>query len=252
LTDSEGDVDEASGLPPSVAAVWGLPEPRRKGPQRGLSVARIVEAAVHVASTEGLGAVSMARVAADLGASTMSLYRYVGAKEELTELMVDAGLGLPPEPPAPGGWRPGLAQWAWGVLAVYRRHPWVLQVPITMPPITPNNIAWMERGLYVLRDAGLPEEQKLLVVLLVGGFVRNDATLSANIAAATSDSWASKIATNYGALLDHLTTPDTHPSVRAALDAGAFAADGADPAAGFAFGLERVLDGVQALIAAQR
>jgi AcrR family transcriptional regulator len=246
-------MDEASGLPASVAAAWGRAQPQRKGPQRGLSVERIVAAAVQVASADGLAAVSMARVAADLGASTMSLYRYVAAKEELTELMVDAALGPPPEPLAEGGWRPGLAQWAWGVLAAMRRHPWALQIPITMPPITPNSVAWLERGLAVLRDTGLPVAQKLDVVLLVSGFVRNDATLTANIAAAaTGDSWAGRVMRNYGALLDYLTDEDRHPNVRAAVATGVFADDDADPDLGFAFGLDRVLDGVQQLIDSAR
>jgi AcrR family transcriptional regulator len=240
-------VDEASGLPASMAAAWGRTQAQRKGPQRGLSVQRIVVAAVQVAATDGLGAVSMARVAGDLGVSTMSLYRYVGAKEELTELMVDHALGAPPAPVA-GGWRAELAQWAWGVLSAYRRHPWALQIPITMPPIAPNNIGWLERGLGSLRSTGLPYEQKLYVVLLVSGYVRNDATLAANIATAAPDSWAARVGRNYGALLDYLTTEDTHPEVRAALASGVFGGGPDDPDVEFAFGLDRILDGVQALM----
>lgn len=239
-------MDEASGLPASVAAAWGRAEPQRKGPQRGLSVPRIVAAAVQVASTDGLGAVSMARVASDLGASTMSLYRYIGAKEELTELMVDHALGPPPAPEA-GGWRIGLSAWAWGVLRRMRAHPWVLQIPITMAPITPNSIGWLEFGLAALRDTGLTAARKLDVVLLVSGFVRNDATLSINIAAAAGDSWAGKVMRNYGPLLAYLTDPAAHPNVRAAVAAMAFE-DDADPDVSFSFGLERVLDGIQVLI----
>jgi AcrR family transcriptional regulator len=246
-------MDEASGLPPSVAAAWGRALPQRKGPARGLSVERIVAAAIQVASTDGLGAVSMARVAAELGASTMSLYRYVGAKEELTELMVDAGLGKPPSVAA-GGWRAELAQWAWGILAAYRQHPWALQIPITMPPITPNSIAWLERGLAAMRPTRLPYEQKLDVVLLLSGYVRNAASLAANLATAAPDSWAARVARNYGPLLEYLTTPETHPEITAALTTGVFSDPEAasHPDTDFAFGLERVLDGVHALIAAAR
>src|ERR1700719_4606163 len=62
-------------------------------PRPALSLARIVDAAVQVADAEGLDAVSMGRVAAELGAAPMSLYRHVSAKEELLELMVDAAWG---------------------------------------------------------------------------------------------------------------------------------------------------------------
>jgi AcrR family transcriptional regulator len=71
--------DEDVGLPASIAAAWGLRERPRRGPKRELSVAKIVEAGITVADTEGLEAVSMSRVAGELGASTMALYRYVAS-----------------------------------------------------------------------------------------------------------------------------------------------------------------------------
>src|SRR6266849_10257810 len=102
-----------------------------KGPKPALSLARIVDAAVRVADAEGLGAVSMGRVAAELGAAPMSLYRHVSAKEELLRLMVDAAWGDSPGQPAPGeGWRAGLARWAWAMHAAARRHPWVVRIPV--------------------------------------------------------------------------------------------------------------------------
>src|SRR5271154_2120266 len=86
------------GLPGSVAAAWGIRERPHKGPKPALSLARIVDAAVRVADAEGLDAVSMGRVAAELGAAPMSLYRHVSAKEELLTLMVDAAWGDSPDP----------------------------------------------------------------------------------------------------------------------------------------------------------
>ena len=84
-----------------------------------------------VADAEGLGAVSMGRVASELGSSPMSLYRYVGAKDELLALMVDAALGDPPPAPAGEGWRDGLARWAWTYHDALRRHPWALRVSLS-------------------------------------------------------------------------------------------------------------------------
>src|SRR5918993_1939838 len=99
-----------TGLPASIEAAWGVRERPPKGPRPALSLERIVDAAARVAAADGLAAVSMSRVAGDLGVSTMSLYRYVAAKGELLALMAD----LPfEEPPARRGaeesWRDGLA-----------------------------------------------------------------------------------------------------------------------------------------------
>ena len=85
-----------TGLPVSYQVAWGIHERTGRGPKRGLSLDRIVEAGVAVAAAEGLEAVSMSRVAATLRASTMSLYRYVGTKDELLMLMMDAAFDRAP------------------------------------------------------------------------------------------------------------------------------------------------------------
>ena len=91
------DTEAAAGsIPGSVAAAWGVRERPHKGPRPTLSLGGIVDAAVRVADTEGLDAVSMGRVAAELGTAPMSLYRHVSAKEELRTLMVDAAWGPAP------------------------------------------------------------------------------------------------------------------------------------------------------------
>src|SRR5262250_3052406 len=98
MTDAEA---AAGSIPGSVAAAWGVRERPHRGPRPGLSLGRIVDAAVRVADAEGLDAVSMSRVAAELGTAPMSLYRYVTAKDELLALMVDAAYGPPPAQPPP-------------------------------------------------------------------------------------------------------------------------------------------------------
>ena len=94
-------------LPATVAAAWGVRERSQKGPKPGLSLARIVDAGVRVADSEGLDAVSMGRVAASLDTAPMSLYRHVSSKEELVRLMVDAAWG---DSPGPAAARRGLAR----------------------------------------------------------------------------------------------------------------------------------------------
>jgi AcrR family transcriptional regulator len=249
-------MDETNtGLPASIEAAWGRRERPSKGPKPGLSLERIVDAAVGVAASEGLEAVSMSRVAAQLGSSTMSLYRYVAAKDELLALMVDAVMvdavhGTPPCPPEPDqGWRAGLSRWAWAYHHVLRRHPWVLRIPISAPPVTPNLTAWLEAGLRTLRDTGLTEPEKLSVMLLLSGFVRNEATLGAEIGAASSAAGATEpqIMPVWGQLLANLTDPQRFPALRAALASEAFDQDD-DPDDEFVFGLERILDGIAALV----
>jgi AcrR family transcriptional regulator len=247
------DEDSGTGLPASLETAWGLRERPSKGPRPGLTLQRIVDAAVKVADSEGLAAVSMSRVAADLGASTMSLYRYVAAKDELLALMMDAAGGAPPAAPAAGeGWRAGLSRWAWAELDFHRRHPWVMRIPISGPPVTPNQLAWLERGLACLRDTGLAEGEKLSVMLLLTGYVRNYATIEADLAegARAAGVTTEAAASNYGRLLAKLTDAERFPALHTLVASGIFEVqeEPEDPDDQFAFGLERVLDGIDALV----
>ena len=246
------DVQGGIGLPASIQAAWGLRERPGKGPKPGLSLGRIVEAAVNLASADGLAAVSMSRVATELGVSTMSLYGYVAAKDELLALMVDAALGLPPSASPDEGWRVRLSRWAWAALAFYRRHPWTLRVPISGPPTTPNQIAWLEQGLRCLRDTGLAEGEKFSVILLVAGFVRNRATLDADVGetAAGSGTSAEEAMSGYGRLLARLTDARRFPALHAVIEAGVLDRpdEPNDPNAEFVFGLERILNGIDTLV----
>jgi AcrR family transcriptional regulator len=240
------DETDPTAVPPSVAAAWGVSERPGRGPRRGLSVAAIVRAAVGVAQEEGLAAVSMNRVAAALDTAAMSLYRYVSSKDELLALMVDEAQGPPPAIPRPGDdWRTGLNRWAGAQTDVYRAHPWLLLLPISGPPIMPNVVAWFERGLRCLAGTGLAEDEKVGVILLISGLVRSQATLEAQLEAAMRSPESAAVIANYGRLLRGLTDRERCPAIHAAIDAGAFNEDDDDDL-GFAFGLERVLDGIAA------
>ena len=88
--------EESTALPAGVRLLWGLDKPRGGDPSLRFSLDEVVAAAIEVADTEGLAAVSMARVAQQLGSSTMALYRYVASKDDLLLLMSDAAIGPPP------------------------------------------------------------------------------------------------------------------------------------------------------------
>jgi len=243
------DHDHGAALPAAVAAAWGVRESPGKGPKPGLSLERIVEAAIRIAARDGLGAVSMSRVAADLGASTMSLYRYVNAKDELVKLMVDVAYGPPPAAEPGEGWRQALSRWAWAMRSAYQRHPWVVRIPISGLPILPNEVAWFEHGLASLRDSGLEEVEKASVILLVSGYVRTLATTEADVQAAirasgaTPDEWMAA----YPRMLSKLTDPLRFPALATFIAAGVFDVHD-DPDDEFTFGLERILDGLDALV----
>jgi len=239
-----------SELPASIAAAWGLRERPGKGPRPGLSLEKIVAAAIRVGSADGLAAVSMSRVAAELGAGTMALYRYVNSKSELIDLMVDAAFG--PPPPLPGtatDWRGALSHWAWSMLGAMRAAIWAVPMPISGPPVTPNQVAWMEQGLHALRDTGLNEGQKMSVILLVSGYVRTQVTMEAQLteamrAAGTTDQ---QMMLDYNRVLGLVTDPDRFPELTAVVKSGVMSkAD--HPDREFEFGLDRILDGIATLV----
>ncbi|MGH2894824.1 MAG: TetR/AcrR family transcriptional regulator [Solirubrobacteraceae bacterium] len=234
-------------LPPSLELVWGLREVGSRGPRRGLTLERIVDAGIAVALGEGIGALSMARIAKELGVGTMSLYRYVAAKDELLTMMVDTALGTPPPAVEGEDWRAGLTRWAVGVHTAYRSQPWTLRVPISGPPLGPNNVGWLDNALAALAGSVLTEQEKLSCVLLISGFVRNDATLTADFAEASG---GEQLMPGYGRLLARLTSADALPALHRAIASGALD-DPDDPDAEFNFGLERILDGIAALMAAK-
>ena len=110
------------------------------------------------------------------------------------------------------------------------------------PPATPNQIAWLESGLAAPGGTGLSEADRLSVILLVGGFVRSEATLVTDVNAAFRAAGATPVqaVARYGRLLADLTSPDDSPALHAVIEARAFEHD--NPDGGLTFGLERVLD----------
>jgi AcrR family transcriptional regulator len=241
-----------TGLPASFEAAWGVRRRPPRGPRPGLSLERIVDAGVRIATADGLDAVSMSRVADELNAGTMALYRYVGSKDELLALMVDAALGPPPAAPRSPEWRAGLTAWARRYMEVLRRVPWVVRVPIGGPPITPNQIAWFDRGLGALHRLGLSAEEKISLLVLLSGYVRSQAGLEADLVEALSAPAGpgGRVAASYGEILRTLVDADRFPSLFELMTEGAFDAgtDNYDANAEFEFGLRIFLEGLGSLV----
>lgn len=240
---------DGQGLSAGIAAAWGVRPPPAKGPKRGLTLERIVAAAVEIADAEGLGAVSMNRVAKELRTGAMSLYRYVESKDELLALMVDAAIGEVPPTRGTGSWRPRLERWARATMEAMWRHPWTVNAPIAGPPLAPHAVAWFEDALAALDGTGLRPEEKPSVVLMLSGYVTNHVTVMSQVAQSFLAEGDAAMR-GYADTLRALTDAERFPALHAVLEAGVF--DRADPPdQEFAFGLERMLDGIEALISSR-
>ena len=243
----EPDSPPAHGLPPAVELAWGLRPRGRSGPRPAFSLEQVIGAAIDLADDVGLAQFSMGKLAGRLGSAPMSLYRYVGSKADLLVLMLDSAFGpLPAGVPPPAPWRHALAFWAEALQAVYRDHPWMLEVPVRELPQTPNALAWIDFGLQSLATAGLSGENQLGALLLLDGHARNTARLATDLRAVGEDTAASP---SYSQLMAPLIDATRFPALRRLLDAGVLDSPATTTGeAGFAFGLERLLDGIDALI----
>jgi AcrR family transcriptional regulator len=135
--------------------IWNRPEPPRRRPPAPLSRQAIVGAALGLADAEGLEAVSVRRMASELGAGPMRLYGYVGSKDELLALLVDRVYGEIEAPTQNGDWRARLRAIAQGTERVARRHPWFVSIAGAHPPQGPNGLRLLEGALAAVDGLGL-------------------------------------------------------------------------------------------------
>ena len=174
-------------LPPGLDLLWGRRERGKRGPRPGLSAQAIVDAAVRIADAEGLEAISMARVAAKLGFTTMSLYRYVASKDELLQLMFNASaLGAESLVIEGDDWRSRLRAWAIIQRDMLDRHPWITQLPMAAPPLSPNSMHFVERALEALDGTGLAESQKIRAIGLISSYTLSEARMANDAARAAA------------------------------------------------------------------
>ncbi|WP_116999600.1 TetR/AcrR family transcriptional regulator [Desertimonas flava] len=236
-------------LPAVVRLLWDLGEPSRRGPKPTFTRDDVVAAAIEVADAEGITAVSMGRVAAQLGSSTMALYRYVASKDDLLTLMSDAAFGLPPEAPAGAGWRPRAEQWARAVRDEWTRRPWLLKLPVTGPPTGPRNLRWFDACLAAFDGTGLDAAQRVSATLLLSTYVRGERHLMIDISSRPPEELAQTLI-SYDVLAP-LVSAEQYPALARMIADGEFDDDFGDDASGdddFEFGLTAVLDGIAAAI----
>ncbi len=219
------------------------PDPLEAHP--ALSRDRIITAAIEIADAEGLGALSMRRVATELHTATMSLYRHVRNKDELLTLMVDhtfAGSRLPPRGNDPRAALEALCRLQW---SSYQEHPWLAQwVSMSRPQLVPSAMAHTEFAMAVLADLGMAVDDRLHMAVTLANYVRGTAVnlepevLAQRDTGLTSGEWMA----SQEAVMSGIVSSGSFPM---------FAELALDPTLDltldslFEFGLARLLDGLE-------
>ncbi|MBG6134894.1 TetR/AcrR family transcriptional regulator [Longispora fulva] len=225
--------------------VWNR---ERRAPRRqSLDVDRIVAASVALADAEGLDALSMRRVAADLGTGTTSLYRHVAGRDELVDLMTDAVQGEAPPVALTGDWRSDLRAVAHRQRAALLCHPWLGPVMATRPALGPNSLRQMDTALgaagALTDDITLASDVMAVVVdYVVGAVSRELAELQARRRTGiTEQEWRASV----GPYIRQVVASGEYPRfARRVVEAADHTAEEL-----FAFGLSCVLDGIAARVA---
>ena len=245
----------------TLALLWrdrdGSAEDRpRKGPRQRLDVGTVIANAIALADEGGLEALTVRAIANRLSVSPMSLYTYVPGKAELLDLMLDAlylAMPRPPLPP-PDDWREALRTVAEQNRALFREHPWAAHVSTARPPLGPGLMAKYEYELGALEGLGLTDLEMDSALTYLLGFVQaaavaGDAVRDTQAETGDDDSsWWEEV----GPIFERFIDPADYPlATRVGTAAGTEQGAAFDPERAWAFGIERVLDGLGALIGAK-
>lgn len=243
----------------SLTLLWATRPQGQRGPRSKLSVERIAQAAVRVADADGLEALSMQRIAAELGYSTMSLYNHIPNKELLLEVAADVGAGPPPDLDETEDFRHAVRHWVGALWAGFQRRPWILRVPLVHAPVGPNQLAWLDRLLRPLLAAGLAGGEARVAALHLTAVVRGTAQISTNMTGThKTDDGVPRVDAALAQVVTEFIDPEDYPALTA-VHAAETAGDhpGHEPADGGAlpfelgFGVDRFLDGVESWVAAR-
>ncbi len=246
----DGDMERTGEGEPTrvIPLLWG--QGSRTG-RTGMSLDSVVEAGVALADDSGVGQLTIRRLAQRLGVGAMTLYSYVPGRAELIDLMVDhvfaeVSYSAPMLP-----WREGLTEVAATNWALLTRHPWLVDVDVSRPPLGPGVIAKYDAELRPLVGTGLDDvaiDQALSLVLNhVWSNARQLSVAAQDMADGGGDEdWWRRA----GPVLASLMSADRFPhAARVGEAAGQTYGAAVDPARAYEFGLQVILDGIEALIA---
>lgn len=243
----------AADLTRSIYLLWGH---HPSAGRSGLTVERIVRAGIELADADGLDAVSMRKVAERLGVGAMSLYGHVPGKEDLTVLMLDEVVGEVyvddvEAPSRAGDWRAAMRYVARQNWELYERHPWLLDLRAARPTLGPHVSRKYEAELRPLDGIGLSDVEMDAALTLVLSHVESAARARRTLARTQSDSgltdaeWWGIVAPVLERVMDD---PDLVVSSRVGSAAGEEFNASVDPVHALAFGLDTILDGIEARI----
>ncbi|REE67979.1 TetR family transcriptional regulator [Paenibacillus taihuensis] len=253
-TDNTDNTDVRQSLPSALGISWGYVKQQKRGPKGELSIKMIVDAAVAIADKDGLAAVSMNRVAQSLGYSAMSLYRYIESKEDLLLLMQEAVCFYEiPEISEINNWRDDIREYVRVTVAVFCEHPWFGDIPLSGVPMTPNHLRIVDWALRALRDMPLNDFEKMSFVLLVSSYARSVGLIQRDMirAVQAGSSPEAFSGLSYTAALKQLVSAEQYPYLHPIVASGAYTGENeSENTVGndFDFGLERILDGIQAFL----
>jgi len=233
---------------PGVGTVVAGPAPRR---DHELSRERIVAAAIALADRDGLADLSMRRLATELGVATMSLYRHVPSREDLTLAMIDTAIGelrLPDRHPR--GWRASLQHCARLEWAGFKRHPWLgPSMSLTRPQMAPNAMRLSEWVMAAFDGTSLALSERMYVQVLLFSFVRglasalepeNEALRESGL---TADQWMEQQEAAFATMMDAHAMAHFQQLLSEPFDL--------DLDSLFEFGLARLLDGITLFVDAR-
>jgi AcrR family transcriptional regulator len=220
---------------------------------RGLSLPDIVDTAIAVADAEGTEAVSMRRIAREMRVGAMSLYWYIGSKEELHQLMLEKVRAEAEAPEPSGDWRADLRGYALNTRGALLRHPWAIDFLGVGPPSGPNDARNAERLIAALDGLGLDIATAIRVSMTVVTYVMGAALREIqeirwqhSAKEATAGMTAAEIAEFLAEFNRRIRESGRYPHIVKIIDAGV------DPDAAetrderFEFGLDCVLAGIAA------
>jgi AcrR family transcriptional regulator len=269
---SAGGDQGGSAVEAALERLWGTKTRPRRGPKPALSVERIVDAASDVADADGLAAVSMARVAEELGYSPMALYRYVSSKDELLVLMADRVPTDPPDLSADVGWREGLELWVEAQVQMAIERPWFLELPLITAPPGPRRLRWMDQAIGLMRELDLTFDEKVEILGLLAQHVLGEARVQvdwrraaaaqvraeAGVGPDTPDSELDPQAldaahpyAHFEVVLTRLATPGDYPNLFEAAATWS-PEDARPPEDDIGLGIRFLLDGVEAYVERRR
>jgi AcrR family transcriptional regulator len=237
--------------PPAKPSATSKPT---RGPQPAFTREQIASASVKIADAEGIDALSMRRIAAELGSGTASLYRYVAKKNELLDLMVEVVIVEDKPQKLTGDWREDLRKMAHRSRRMILRHPWMIAVSSYRSSLGPNLLSWLELSLGAVDQLGLDIDEMLVISNTIYAFARGYAAgeiaeqEASRRSGLTREQW---MAARAGSTHEKLNTGKYPMFERVVKDAKA----PHDPNAaerGFSLGLDHILDGIAARLSATR